>query len=99
MLTHNYTKDQRSRMATKLASMSDGEDFLLNKNEPGRELEVVFTRRKRGCTVKARTSGLVIAKSPTETGLVGEIIYALQNWDRVLNNHLAMLALAQRHEL
>ena len=99
MGTHNYSTEQRSRMAIKLASMSDGEDFLLNKNEPGRELEVVFTRRKRGCTVKARTSGLVIAKSPTETGLVGEIIFALQNWDRALNNHLAVLALAQRHEL
>lgn len=91
MGAHNYTKEQRSRMATRLASMSDGEDFLLNKNEPGRELEVVFTRRKRGCTIKARVSGLVIARSATETGLVGEIIFALQNWDRVLNNHRAVL--------
>lgn len=95
MGTHIYSAKQRSRMALKLASMSDGEDFLLNKNEPGKELEVVLTRRERGCTIKARVSGIVIARSTTETGLVGEIIFALQNWDRVLNNHQAVL----RHEV
>ena len=90
MLAHNYTKDQRSRMATKLASMKNGQVFLLNKNDPENSLEVKFTRRKKACKIVAIDSGTIVATAPNETALVGQVIYALQHWQDVLKTHFAL---------
>lgn len=89
---HEYTPQQRSRMALKLASMKDGDTFCLNKNEPAEMLVVRFKRRKNFCAVVAVESGMTVASDSTETGLVGKIIKALQNWDIVLKQHFIDVA-------
>lgn len=90
MFAHNYTKDQRSRMATKLASMKNGQVLLLNKNDPDNSIEVKFTRHKKACKLVAVDSGAIVATAPNETALVGQVVYALQHWQDVLKTHFAL---------
>lgn len=82
MALHNYTAEQRSIMASKLAAMKDGHRFMLNEKDHG--LEVLVRKRKNSVQVLSCKTHRVIASSTTVTGLVGEIIEALQNWDGVL---------------
>ena len=96
---HEYTSQQRSRMALKLASMKDGDTFHLNKNAPAERLLVRFKRRKNFCAIVAVESGMTVASDSTETGLVGKIIQALQNWDIVLKQHFIDLARKRGMEL
>lgn len=89
---HEYTPQQRSRMALKLASMKDGDTFHLNKNAPAEMLLVRFKRRKNFCALVAVESGMTVASDRNETGLVGKIIQVLQNWDIVMKQHCIDLA-------
>ena len=84
----HYTNEQKSRMAVKLAAMKNGQRFLLNKNDRENSLEVKFFRGKKGCRIEAIDSGLIVAKAPNETALVGKIIGALRIWPKVLEAHL-----------
>lgn len=89
---HEYTPQQRSRMALKLASMKDGDTFYLNKNAPAEKLLVRFKRRKNFCALEAVESDMTVVCDLNETGLVGQIIQALQNWDIVMKQHFIDVA-------
>ena len=82
-----YTNEQKSRMTMKLAAMKSGQRFLLNKIDIENSLEVKFFRGKKSCRVETLYSGLIVAKAPNETALVGKIIDALGTWPKVLEAH------------